>query len=79
MTNNICSITTLSTGTTTITSNSTSSMYYSMIDDMSKQIEFIEFAFKLIGIDLKYEDYIKLSDSDKKAILRDFKISKIID
>ena len=31
------------------------------------------------GIDLKYEDFIKLSDSERKALLRDFKISKIID
>lgn len=45
----------------------------------NKTIEFIEFAFELIGIDLKYEDFIKLSDSERKALLRDFKISKILD
>ena len=42
-------------------------------------VEFIEFALKLMGVDLKYSDFKNMSDSDKIAMIRDMKINKIID
>lgn len=44
-----------------------------------KMVEFIEFALKLMSIDLKYSDFKNMSDSDKIAMIRDMKINKIID
>jgi len=41
-------------------------------------IEFIEFAFQIMGIDLTYADFKRMSDDEKKAFLRDIKINKIL-
>ena len=41
-------------------------------------INFIEFSFKVMGIDLTYEKFQQMSEDEKKALLRDIKINKII-
>ena len=42
-------------------------------------VEFVEFALDLMGYKIKYDDFSKLSKDEKKALLRDLKIGKIID
>ena len=49
-----------------------------VVDINKDLIEYIEFAFQVMGIDLSYEDFKKMSDDEKKAFLRDIKINKIL-
>lgn len=48
------------------------------VDLNSSLVEYIDFAFQIMGIDLNYEDFKKMSDSERKAFLRDIKINKIL-
>jgi hypothetical protein len=48
------------------------------IDLKEELVEYIDFAFQVMGIDLSYEDFKKMSDDEKKAFLRDIKINKIL-
>lgn len=41
--------------------------------------DFIEFSLKIMGVDLKYSDFKKMSDQDKAAFIRDLKIGRILD
>lgn len=41
-------------------------------------VEYIDFAFQIMGIDLNYEDFKKMSESERKSFLRDIKINKIL-
>jgi hypothetical protein len=60
-----------------LVSNGSGSVSWSTKDD--KLVEFVEFALKLMGLDLKYSDFENMSESDKIAMIRDMKINKIID
>ncbi len=40
--------------------------------------DFVEFALELMGIDLKYSDFQRMTEQEKKAMLRDRKIEKIL-
>jgi hypothetical protein len=48
------------------------------IDLKEELVEYIDFAFQVIGIDLNYQDFKKMSADEKKAFLRDIKINKIL-
>jgi len=48
------------------------------VDLNSSLVEYIDFAFQLMGVDLTYEDFKKMSADEKKAFLRDIKINKIL-
>lgn len=40
--------------------------------------DFIEFSLKIMGVDLKYSDFKKMSDQDKAAFIRDLKIGRVL-
>lgn len=47
--------------------------------DLNKAlVEYIDFAFQIMGIDLNYEDFKKMSEPERKSFLRDIKINKIL-
>ena len=70
-------LTSTSTGTLIINGNSLSSSY-SWIDTNRDIRDFVEFALEILGIDLKYEDFIKMSESDKKTFIRNWKLNQIL-
>ena len=41
-------------------------------------IDYIDFAFQIMGIDLTYQDFKNMSSDERKAFLRDIKINKLI-
>ena len=41
--------------------------------------EFVEFAFQLMGIDMDFEKFKSMTDAEKKAMIREQKINKIIE
>ena len=73
----VSNLTSTSTGTLIINGNSISSGY-SWIDTNRDVKDFVEFALEILGIDLKYEDFIKMSDIDKKAFIRNWKLNQIL-
>lgn len=48
------------------------------VDLNNALVEYIDFAFEVMGIDLNYEDFKRMSADEKKAFLRDIKINKIL-
>jgi hypothetical protein len=44
----------------------------------SEKLEYFEFIIELLGI-LSFEDFSKMSDSDKLSFIREYKINKIIE
>jgi hypothetical protein len=67
---------------TFIAGNSNISIGYSsgsyVVDINRDLIEYIDFAFGVMGIDLTYEDFKKMSQDEKKSFLRDIKLNKIL-
>ncbi len=43
-----------------------------------KMVEFVEFALEIMGVNLKYSDFEKMSSSDKIAFIRDLKIDSVL-
>ena len=41
-------------------------------------IEYIDFISTILGIDINYEKFKKMSDSEKKSFLREIKINNIL-
>ena len=41
--------------------------------------DFIEFSLKIMGVDLKYSDFMEMSDQDKAAFIRYLKIGRVLD
>ena len=74
----VSNLTSTSTGTLIINGNSNITSGYSCIDTNKDIKDFVEFALEILGIDLKYEDFIKMSDSDKKAFIRNWKLNQIL-
>lgn len=68
---------TTSTGTLIINGNSNISSSYSWIEKKDIK-DFVEFFLEILGIDLKYEDFIEMSDSDKRAFIRNWKLNQIL-
>ena len=60
------------------TCNSNISSNYSWIDTNKDIKDFVEFTLDILGIDLKYEDFIKMSDSDKRSFIRNWKLNQIL-
>jgi hypothetical protein len=54
------------------------SVGYDLVDINKDLIEYIEFAFQIMGIDLTYEDFKRMSSDEKISFLRDIKINKIL-
>ena len=51
----------------------------SYVVDINKDlVEYIDFDFQLMGIDLTYQDFKRMSPDEKRAFLRDIKINKIL-
>lgn len=50
----------------------------SLIFEAEKLIEYIDFAFKIMGIEISYSQFQEMNESEKKSFLRDLKINKII-
>ena len=65
---------------TTTGCNSTISSGYIHIEPYldSTTIEYIDFIAEILGIDINYEKFKKMSDSDKKSFLREIKINNIL-
>jgi hypothetical protein len=49
-----------------------------LILESEKLIEYIDFAFKIMGIEISYSQFQKMNEFEKKSFLRDLKINKII-
>lgn len=63
-------------GSSNITTGYSSGTY--LLHQLYELVEYIDFAFQVMGIDLSYEDFKKMSSDEKKAFLRDIKINKIL-
>ena len=67
---------------TTITGSQNIAIGYSSgtytVDVREELVEYIDFSFQVMGIDLNYQDFKKMSSDEKKAFLRDIKINKIL-
>ena len=73
--NTLGTLTTGSPGSYLVTDGS-GSLYWSKQDD--KSIEFIEFALEIMGINLKYSDFEKMSNADRIAFVRELRIDSIL-
>lgn len=47
--------------------------------DLEKLREFADFALEALGIGIKYEQFARMNDTEKKAMLREIKINRIVD
>lgn len=74
----VSNLTSTSTGTLIINGNSNITSGYSWIDTNKDIKDFVEFVLEILGIDLKYEDFIKMSESDKKTFIRNWKLNQIL-
>ena len=62
----------ISDGTGNVTWNDTISMNSDMID-------FLELVLVALGYDITYDEFSKMSSDEKKAIIRDIKIKRVLD
>jgi hypothetical protein len=54
------------------------SIGYSWTDPNVKVKEFVEFGLQLMGIDLTFEDFEKMTELEKKTFIRDYKLEKLL-
>lgn len=77
-------------GTSNITLGNTSATYISggsngawtidsYADKLDQMKEYIDFAFEALGIGIDFDQFVKMTDAEKKSKLREIKINKIID
>jgi len=59
-----------------LVTDASGSLYWSKQDD--KSIEFIEFALEIMGINLKYSEFEKMSNADRVAFVRELRIDSIL-
>lgn len=82
ITNSGNNYTTTSGGITTTTTSGTilsGSYNYGIPHTEDKNlIEYIDFISTILGIDINYEKFKKMSDSEKKSFLREIKINNIL-
>jgi hypothetical protein len=45
---------------------------------MDNLIEYINLLYSIVGIDIKFDEFQKMSESEKKSFIREIKIEKII-
>ena len=48
-------------------------------DESTDIKEFVDFALQLMGIDMDFEKFKSMTDAEKKAMIREQKINKIIE
>ena len=48
-------------------------------DESTDIKEFVEFAFQLMGIDMDFDRFRSMTDAEKKAMIREQRINKIIE
>ena len=48
-------------------------------DESADIKEFVDFALQLMGIDMDFEKFKSMTDAEKKAMIREQKINKIIE
>jgi hypothetical protein len=65
---------------TTIYSNGSSNIAYNydLVDRNEKLNDFIEFGIQLMGIDLSFEDFSNMTESDKKAFMRNHRLDNLL-
>jgi hypothetical protein len=65
---------------TTIYSNGSSNIAYNydLVDRNEKLKDFIEFGLQLMGIDLSFEDFSNMTESDKKAFMRNHRLDNLL-
>lgn len=51
----------------------------SVIELNSNMIEFFELVLAAIGYDITYDEFTQMSKEERKAILRDIKIKRVLD
>jgi len=73
--NTLGTLTTGSPGSYLVTDKS-GSLSWSTQND--KMVEFVEFALEIMGVNLKYSDFEKMSSSDRISFIRDLKIEKVL-
>jgi hypothetical protein len=49
-----------------------------LISANSDMGQFLELVLAALGHDIKYDDFVKMDDNERKAILRDIKIKNIL-
>jgi hypothetical protein len=54
------------------------SIGYSWTDPNIKMKEFVEFGLQLMGIDLTFEEFEKMTELEKKTFIRDYKLEKLL-
>ena len=54
------------------------SIGYSWADTNVKIKDFIEFGLQLMGIDLTFEEFEKMTELEKKTFMRDYKLDKLL-
>jgi hypothetical protein len=64
-----------SSGNTISGSYGSCAIIYTTTDSLT---DYMDFTLKLLGIDLTYEKFKNMSESDKQSLLRDIKINRII-
>lgn len=47
--------------------------------DNSEVIKFVEFALNLMGIDITYQEFVDLSEADKKSLIRNKKLKDLLE
>lgn len=68
----------------TLTSNQNVSIGYAAgyntvtIDTSIEIISYMDFAFKIIGIDMDFEKFKNMTEGERKSFLRDIKINKLL-
>ena len=74
-------LTSIATGTSTLVVNNGNAMWgaYAASPSGDELREYVDFALGLLGIDLDYERFKDMSADDRKAMLREHRINKIID
>jgi len=73
--NTLGTLTTGSPGSYLVTDGS-GSLSWSAQND--KMVEFVEFALEIMGVNLKYSEFEKMSSSDRIAFIRDLKIDTVL-
>lgn len=67
-----------STGSITFNSSTGTINIEDMYNDQKNQVEFFELCLLAMGYDIKYDDFKKMSPADKKSLLRDIKLNRIL-
>lgn len=52
--------------------------YSTLESEVFECVQYIDFAFEVMGIDLSYKEFKRMSSDEKKSFLRDIKINKLL-